>query len=60
VDGTGKPWSWQGAEVYRIIEGFIDQAGTWTDSVYGGFFVDDPAGKQLSHNRTVRTAADGA
>jgi cyclophilin family peptidyl-prolyl cis-trans isomerase len=29
----------------------MSQAGARTDSVYGGVFMDDPLGLQLSHNR---------
>jgi hypothetical protein len=43
----------QGATFYRIIDRFIDQGGTNTDSIYGGPFKDDPGGLLLKHNRKV-------
>ncbi len=43
----------QGVYFYRIIEGFIDQAGQNTDSPLGGLFRDDPGGLQLNHTHMV-------
>jgi hypothetical protein len=49
-----KKYHWKGVEVYRIVHNFIDQAGTWTDSVYGGTFADDEGGKnRLKHDKPV-------
>lgn len=41
----------QGASFYRIIDKFIDQTGTGTDSIYGGTFKDDVGGLALKHDR---------
>ena len=43
----------QGIYFYRIIEGFIDQAGQHTDSPLGGLFLDDPDGLKLNHTHMV-------
>ena len=55
AEGSGKPRYFKGNAFYRIIDQFIDQAGAWTDSVFGGQFKDDPGGLKLMHNRKVRT-----
>ena len=52
--GAGQPYSLKGKPFYRIIHGFINQAGAETDSVFGGEFKDDPAGLRLKHDRKVR------
>ncbi|WIA28684.1 hypothetical protein OEZ86_011220 [Tetradesmus obliquus] len=49
--GAGQPYSLKGRPFYRIIHGFINQAGAETDSVFGGEFKDDPAGLRLKHDR---------
>ena len=49
--GAGEPYSLRGRAFYRIIHGFIDQAGAGTDSVFGGQFKDDPGGLALKHDR---------
>lgn len=43
----------QGRPFYRIIEGFIDQAGADVGSALpgGGQFKDDPGGLRLRHDR---------
>lgn len=51
--GAGKPYHLKGKAVYRIIHGFIDQAGAETDSVFGGQFKDDSGGLKLKHDRKV-------
>lgn len=43
-----------------IIDGFIDQAGAQTESVFGGQFKDDPGGLSLKHDRKVRATAGTA
>ncbi|PNW78007.1 hypothetical protein CHLRE_10g460600v5 [Chlamydomonas reinhardtii] len=48
-EGAGKPYHFKGIYFYRIIEGFIDQAGQHTDSPLGGLFLDDPDGLKLNH-----------
>ena len=49
--GAGKPYWFKGNTFYRIIDEFICQTGTWTESVYGGSFKDDPGGLALKHDR---------
>ncbi|KAF6263699.1 cyclophilin-type peptidyl-prolyl cis-trans isomerase [Scenedesmus sp. NREL 46B-D3] len=49
--GAGQRYSFRGRPFYRIIHGFINQAGAETDSVFGGQFKDDPAGLRLKHDR---------
>jgi peptidyl-prolyl isomerase D len=58
-EGAGHQYSFKGRPFYRIIHGFIDQAGAETDSVFGGQFKDDPGGLRLKHDRkvTLRFAA---
>ena len=51
AEGAGKRRSFVGAQFYRILDQFIDQAGAGTDSVFGGAFKDDPGGLELRHNR---------
>ena len=41
----------QGRPFYRIVEGFIDQAGAEVDSTFGGQFKDDAGGLRLKHDR---------
>ena len=41
----------QGAYFYRIIHGFIDQAGIDVESAFGGEFNDDRGGLELKHDR---------
>ncbi|GFR52440.1 hypothetical protein Agub_g15014 [Astrephomene gubernaculifera] len=48
-EGAGKPYHFKGIYFYRIIEGFIDQAGQVTDSPLGGLFRDDSEGLKLQH-----------
>jgi peptidyl-prolyl isomerase D len=43
----------QGANFYRIIHSFIDQAGVYVESVFGGTFNDDPGGLLLKHTKKV-------
>mmetsp|Transcript_31020 Transcript_31020/g.68824 ORF Transcript_31020/g.68824 Transcript_31020/m.68824 type:complete len:370 (-) Transcript_31020:184-1293(-) len=50
-EGEGKKYHFKGNSFYRIIDRFIDQAGAWTDSVYGGTFKDDEGGLKLKHDR---------
>lgn len=52
-EGAGKPYHLKGKPFYRIIDGFIDQAGAETESVFGGQFKDDPGGLKLKHDRKV-------
>ena len=49
--GAGKPYWFKGNQFYRIIDQFVCQTGTWTESVYGGSFKDDPGGLALKHDR---------
>jgi len=51
AEGAGRKRSFVGAQFYRILDQFIDQAGANTDSVFGGAFKDDPRGLELRHNR---------
>jgi len=47
-----RPLTIKGASFYRIIHGFIDQAGINTGSaINGGAFRDDAGGLQLRHDR---------
>ncbi|KAF8072652.1 cyp6 [Scenedesmus sp. PABB004] len=50
---AGEPYALKGKPFYRIIHGFIDQAGANTDSALpgGGQFKDDPGGLALKHDR---------
>eukprot|EP00878_Enallax_costatus_P025836 GHUV01027673.1.p1 GENE.GHUV01027673.1~~GHUV01027673.1.p1 ORF type:complete len:303 (+),score=56.86 GHUV01027673.1:1296-2204(+) len=48
---AGQAYHLKGKSFYRIIHGFIDQAGANTDSVFGGQFKDDPGGLKLKHDR---------
>ncbi|GAB4821361.1 hypothetical protein N2152v2_008407 [Parachlorella kessleri] len=50
-EGAGKPYHFKGANFYRIIHNFIDQAGIYVDSVFGGQFNDDPGGLKLRHTK---------
>lgn len=50
---AGETYHLKGKPFYRIIHGFIDQAGASTDSVFGGQFKDDPGGLKLKHDRKV-------
>lgn len=47
----GKPYSLRGKAFYNIVDGFILQSGSMTESIYGGTFKDDPGGLALKHNR---------
>ena len=48
----GQPLWLRDAPFYRIIDGFIDQAGINTGSaINGGAFRDDPGGLELRHDR---------
>jgi hypothetical protein len=58
--GAGQQYSLKGAPFYRIIHGFIDQAGVEVDSVFGGQFKDDPGGLRLKHDHKVRLPAAAA
>ena len=49
-EGAGRFYTFRGNTFYRIIEGFINQAASHTDSIYGGFFPDDPGGLALRHD----------
>ena len=49
----------QGANFYRIIHNFIDQAGIYVDSVFGGQFSDDPGGLKLRHTKKVGERGGG-
>lgn len=51
LEGAGKPYHFKGNYFYRIIEGFICQGGSMTESVYGGEFKDDEEGLKLEHDR---------
>lgn len=53
-ENAGETYYLKGKAFYRIIDGFIDQAGANTDSVYGGQFRDDAGGLKLKHDRKVR------
>ncbi|KXZ46929.1 hypothetical protein GPECTOR_39g423 [Gonium pectorale] len=48
-EGAGHPYHFKGVHFYRIIDGFIDQAGQVTDSPLGGLFLDDAGGLKLNH-----------
>lgn len=48
---AGQAYHLKGKPFYRIIHGFIDQAGANTDSVFGGQFKDDTGGLRLKHDR---------
>ncbi|MEW5312149.1 MAG: hypothetical protein WDW38_003798 [Sanguina aurantia] len=48
-EGAGLKYHFKGNHFYRIIEGFIDQTGTSTDSGFGGLFNDDVQGLALQH-----------
>ncbi|KAG1675253.1 hypothetical protein FOA52_016284 [Chlamydomonas sp. UWO 241] len=48
---VGSAYHLKGAAFYRIVDRFIVQSGTPTDSTYGGAFKDDPGGLALKHNR---------
>ncbi|GBF94044.1 peptidyl-prolyl cis-trans isomerase D [Raphidocelis subcapitata] len=50
-EGAGQPYHFKGRPFYRIVEGFIDQAGAEVESVFGGEFRDDAGGLQLKHDR---------
>ena len=50
-EGGGQTYWFKDREFYRIIDKFIDQTGTGTESVYGGKFKDDPGGLKLKHDR---------
>lgn len=47
--GEGKPLHFRGAQFYRIIHNFIDQAGVHVPSTFGGMFDDDAGGLKLKH-----------
>jgi peptidyl-prolyl isomerase D len=49
--GAGKPYSLRGKAFYNIVDRFIIQSGSFTESIYGGTFEDDPGGLALKHNR---------
>lgn len=51
AEGAGKKRTFVGAQFYRILDQFIDQAGANVDSVFGGAFKDDEGGLALKHNR---------
>lgn len=50
-EGAGRPYSLRGASFYRNAAGFLIQSGTYTESIYGGHFSDDPGGLALPHDR---------
>lgn len=51
VDPQGNPYSYKGANFYRIIYQFIDQLGPDSGSPFGGLFRDDAGGLKLNHTR---------
>jgi peptidyl-prolyl isomerase D len=51
-EGAGKTYWFKDRYFYRIIDQFIDQTGTGTESIYGGQFKDDKGGlERLKHDR---------
>jgi cyclophilin family peptidyl-prolyl cis-trans isomerase len=50
-EGAGRFYTFRGHAFYRIIADFIDQAGSQTESVYGGHFPDDAGGLALLHDK---------
>lgn len=52
VTGAGRPYSFKGSPLYRIVDRFLVQTGAPTQSIYGETFRDDPEGLKELHNRT--------
>lgn len=49
--GIPRNYTLKGSYFYRIVKGYINQFGIPTDSPLGGYYVNDPAGLNISHSR---------